>query len=196
MSLRKRLVFGGCLLFAVSAVVFGDSFDPGITIKAGDPPPPLPISTGINDVQADGVTSPLTFDFFNDLGLTIDGFTFETTVVPDFTGPLSCTTLLFASCMADYTPSSGLLEYVFAGLNPASGAVGIAPGAPFTITLVGWTDATGLYDADHPPQPFMNTVETVTPEPTTAAGVLTGLLLLVGIVELRRRQQALASQPR
>jgi hypothetical protein len=162
-----------------------------MTIKAGDPPPPTPISVGINEIEADGVTSPLTFDFINNLGLTIDGFTFETTVVPDFTGPLTCTSLLFASCTPTYTPSSGLLEYVFAGLNPATGAVGIAPGEVFDITLIGWTDATGLYNADHPPEPLMGTIETVTPEPSSVAALMAGLLMLIGVAEFRRRRQAL-----
>jgi hypothetical protein len=198
---RKGLLFGFSILFAFSCAAMASLVDPGMVIDSGDPNP-IPISTGINTVAANGITDPLTFDFVNDLNQIIIGFTFQTTVAPHLTSPnfFSCSSGYFLHCEADYNSTTGNLEYIFSGVHPSdhdeacghdiehNEKEGIPLCGKFHITLTGWTNATGLYDDTHRPGAFINTVEAV-PEPSSVFMVLTGLLLLAGVAELRRRRQ-------
>lgn len=202
MSLSRSLLFGSLFILALSTVAMADDLDPGITIKqSGDP---LAVNPNIDLVQANGDTDPLSFEFFNNFNEIIDGFTFSTHVDPGFTGPLTCASGYFTSCQVIYSPTdpSGFLEYIFSGVLTPSSFInccsdtqmeGIAPGGTFTVTLTGFTVASGLYTTDVAgalggPQPFTNTVEVI-PEPTTIASLLLGAFLLLAGLGYRSFRQ-------
>jgi hypothetical protein len=207
MLLLRNLLVGSCILAGLSFTVRANTIH--MSIDSGDPPPcssPVtPISTGINEVAANGDCPTEVFDFVNNFTQIINGFTFSTTVLTGLNpASFSCSSGYFESCLPDYNATTGALEYSYSGIiTPASfinccsdggpnGDEGIAPGAVFNVTLSGWTVANGLYSNDMEgtpggPQPFINTVSIV-PEPTTLASLLLGFLLLsigLGIRNLR-----------
>jgi len=206
MSLLRNLLVGSFVLACLSLSVKANTIH--MAIDGGDPSGPCsapvaPISTGINEVAANGDCDPDVFNFVNDFTQIVNGFTFSTTVdtgldPADFT----CSSGFFQTCAADYNSTTGGLEYIYSGvITPASfinccsdggpnGDEGIAPGSVFHVTLDGWTVDNGLYENDMEgtpggPQPFDNTVSIV-PEPATLASLLIGSLLLIG-VGLRRQ---------
>jgi MYXO-CTERM domain-containing protein len=197
------LLCGGFLLAAGVVPVMADTVpdnDPFIFIDAGDPPPPIPISTGINEVQSNG-TLLQTFDFINDTNAVITGFEFQTTVVPGFpTSLLNCASGYFLHCTVDYNSKTGSILFDFYGVNPPDGdevasidtEAGEKEGIPldgvFHITLGGWNF---LYNADHPIMPFVDSFTVATPEPSSLGFMAAGLLLLAGALRYRRRKTAL-----
>src|SRR5579871_2862047 len=157
-GMRKTCValFLTCLAFT-PALLRADVVDPGMTIDAGDPPPPTDLSVGVM-FTPDPTQQTQVFDFFNDLNGIVTSFTLMTTVAPHFGGVFSCSSGYFLTCSDTYNSTNGALTYSFSGVNPTTGS-GICPssnpaceandhqGIPidglFHFTLTGWTDETG-----------------------------------------------------
>jgi hypothetical protein len=219
----RNLLLGVCILFALSVAAKADLIDPKITTGGGDPSsvcyssPIMDVTTGINEVQAVSTCTSadpdVVYNFINNLGnfpkqedlaAIITGFTFQTKLEAGLTGLAADFTCdaggYFKDCNGSYNSSTGVLDYVFSGVNPADGdeycnandtpkdnEYGEKEGIPacgvFHITL------TGFFGSDLPTTSFTNAFFTETPEPTTILSLSGGLLLLLAIVEFRRRRQ-------
>ncbi len=208
--LLRNLLVASCILLGLAFTVSANTIH--MSIDGGDPPvcssPVTPVSTGINEVAANGDCPTEVFNFVNDFTDIIIGFTFSTTVLTGLDpSDFSCSSGYFEDCTPTYNALTGALEYVYTGvITPTTfincctdggpnGDEGIAPGAVFNVTLTGWTVANGLYSNDMEgtpggPQPFVNTVSII-PEPTTLASVLVGFLLLIGL-GMRQQREFLA----
>ena len=195
------LLCGSFLLGAAVVPALANTInDPDMFIDAGDPPPPIPITIGINDVLPNN-TQTDTFDFINNTNGIISGFLFETTVAKNFTGPLSCASGYFLHCTVNYTPSTGDLIFDFFGIARLDGDEvaskdsergeheGIPLDGVFHITLVGFDTGTGLYNSPSDITAFKGSYTTV-PEPSTV--LFLGLGLLAIVVQRYRRQRQLA----
>jgi hypothetical protein len=135
----RNLLLGVCILFALSVVAMADLVDPKITTGGGDPSacyssPIMDITTGINMVQAVPTCNDAVYNFINNLdnfpkqenyAAIITGFTFQTTLAEHLTGADADFTCdaggYFKECNGSYNPSTGVLDYVFSGVNPADG---------------------------------------------------------------------------
>lgn len=184
--------------FLLAAPVFADVIDPSMNIDSGDPTP-MPVSGGVTFTPPGDASD--TFDFLNDLGLIITGFKFETTVVTNFTGPLSCSSGYFLHCDVSYTPSSGDLIFNFHGVaafdndevasqdTEANEHEGIPLGGRFHLTINGFDTASGIYDSNADIKPFVGSYTTATPEPSSIGFLAAGLLAMAGALRYRRRRE-------
>jgi hypothetical protein len=207
------LLLVACLAVSSPLLVRADSLDPGMTIDSGDPPPPTDLSVGV-DFTPDDTLSSQAFDYFNDLTGVVTSFTLTTFVAPNYnTSLLSCNPGdYFLHCSISYVTETvnnkleGALTYSFFGTNPLDGdekcsmfdptcESGEKEGIPidglFHFELTGWTDQTGLYTANNPPVDVHGTF-TLSPEPSMFEVTGAALLLLFGVVSLRRRKAATA----
>lgn len=127
----KRLLWRSGLLtgFSISALA-ATLPDPGILLDVGSAS--SPITTGINTVQPNGANT-LIFDFFNNTGSVITGFTFQTTVTAGLQGGpyFSCQDRagFFLNCAAGYTAATGSLIISFSGVKPDDLGGGLDTGA-------------------------------------------------------------------
>lgn len=212
--MRKTCVAFVLCCLAISPVMLrADALDPGMTIDAGDPPPPTDLSVGV-DFTPNASDQAQAFDYINNLNGIVTSFTLTTDVAPNFTGPLTCQepSSYFKDCSVSYVTETigssmvGVLTYKFFGVNPPDGdercsnsnpscEAGEQEGIPingvFHFELTGWTDATGLYTQSNPPVPVIGTF-TLTPEPSTFYSAGIGFLVLVGMAGYRRRKAAAA----
>jgi len=215
--MRRSLFFGGFILLALSTAAMADLADPGIKVLGGDPPtcasPVMDITTGINDVQVIPGCTTETFNFINNIdnfpkvedhAAIIQGFVFETTLATGLTGlaaTFTCSSDYFKSCLGSYNINTGLLDYVFSGVNPPDNdeyckanntpkdtEIGEKEGIPacgiFNIQLSGFT---GI---DTPTKPFNNTVITSAPEPSSVVLMLGQLGLFFGVLQFVRRRKS------
>ena len=210
--IRGCLAVFGCLV-ALPAIALADGVppDPQILIDLGGES--TGISGGITTIQPDG-TDPLTFDFFNDTGNIITGFTF---LVQLNTG-LSAAQIALFSCptsgfflstdCSHYNSDTGILPFIFSGVNPSDGdefcpigaefcdsefgeQEGIPVNGHFLVTLNGWTRnlAGGSIYGDLPT--FQNSFTTA-PEPSMIP-ILAGGVLLIAVFARRFRRRELQS---
>jgi hypothetical protein len=205
------------MVASFSAMADNVPFDPEILIDSGGDP--LDLSTSINVVQPNGVTSPLHFAFVNDLGGIVTSLTFNATIqtgltdkeIKSFSCPSEAVQGYFLSCEISYTASNGALQYHFFGVKHSDGDEnfpifhdtefgeheGIPIGGDFTITLDGWVN--GATAADGTPLyttlPSFNNGFTATPEPSLVVLLAIQCLLLVSIAGVVRRRAKRKENP-
>jgi hypothetical protein len=187
------------LLAAISFSALADPtpVDPEILIDEGFGSPGITVPPGINQVQPCGSLS-CTYDFINDTGGVITSFRFATTVNTGLSPSLfTCSDpkMYFLGCSANYTPTTGSLEYLFTGVKPPDGdenisldtefgeQEGIPVGGDFVITLKGWEPNAALFPNG---TPQLSNGFTATPEPSQLLLLAVASLLLVSIVEIIR----------
>ncbi len=195
----RSFITSSALLLAISLILTATPIpfgDPQILIDTGGDP--LPISTSLGVVQPCGQPH-CAFDFFNDTGVFVTSFLFETIVnahLQDITSKFSCADPFgfFMGCHVDYNSASGDLKFLFAGVvSPDNGVDppgphGIPPNADFFIALDGWVFNTDLFPRGNPPG-LTNTF-TTSPEPSAWLTLGTGLMLLAGVACWRRRARS------
>src|SRR5271169_1739250 len=216
------LIAGACLLALPSTTKAI-----GIAVDGGDPC--QFIAANITDVQptltatnpgnfcydltntAGGIVTSITFQIQIDAGLQDPDYLTdpEDHGVDDFVADnFTCDqggAGYFKDCNITYDKGTGVLTYLFSGVNKPDGdesctstdheineQEGIPPCGMFHVTLTGWVANATVGD---PIQIYMNlptfdNSETVTPEPSTLFSLGSGLLLLVGVVQFRRRRSA------
>jgi len=209
------LVAAGCLLLPSIApaigigVIGGDPVAPLLDIT-GDLVDVQP--TAANCIS---LTGDCTFVFNNDTGAIITSLDFNMDIATgltkaDIAESFSCSQGglgYFKNCAVTYNAITGDLDYLFSGVNQPEGdeqcpqkdcevneREGIPPAAPgyrqFSITLTGWVADATVGD----PMPlFPNGLPTftnsfTTPEPSSLIALGIGSLLLVGVVQFRRRK--------
>jgi hypothetical protein len=160
-----------------------------------------------NEVQPDGTSTSLVFDFKNDTGGIVTSLTFDTTINKSLSqdqinSGFGCPedSHYFLSCDTPYDPTTGALQYRFFGVNPADGDEmsgdtefgeyeGIPLGGDFKVTLQGWTtgatagDGTALFNG----VPKLSNGFTA-PEPSQLLLLAVECLLLVSIAGIIRRR--------
>jgi hypothetical protein len=227
-------MLGVCVLLSAGTVSSHASvIDPQMGMEAaGDPNPFNGGVTLTPDANGGGA-----FEYFNNTGATITQLIFTATIaadlgtannppVPDFTcnnaQDPTVPNPFFLFCAVNYSPSDGLLEYIFSGTNPGTGGLdeGIPPLAPgcdndpnapgppnctqgtfaislnFNYSLV--TDAGG-WDTGPLSDPTFTAIEVQTdapsPEPGSALLVMSALIGGITVLRLHRwRQRAGALQ--
>jgi hypothetical protein len=190
--------------------VFGG--DPTEVINLGG------ITNGFVNVQPNDNADTTIYQLFNDTGSIVTSLKIETTIDTGLNAFFVEHTAFsisqggagyFKNQSLTYTPGTGDLIFSFSGVNPGNGdetcglpgspadceineQEGIPPGGTFTVQLGGWSNnasfnGTPLYSG----QPhFTDSFTDEAPEPAMFLASGAGLLLIVGMVQFRRRRLA------
>jgi hypothetical protein len=195
-------------MFAMAGMAMADSQDPGILVEDGDPTP-MPITVDLGLVQPNG-QGMVTFDFINDSGGIVDELEFMVQIAKSLPNSVIQNAFsisqggagYFKNDTISYDPTTGVLTYLFDGVNPSdhdemcptpdqeiNEQEGIPACGVFHVTLTGWVDSamfgnTTLYNG----RPTFTASFMDSPEPSTIAFSGLGLLLLGAVVERRRRK--------
>ncbi len=178
--------------------------------------------TGVNQtVEPDGFSGITCFIVTNNTSAIVTSLNFDMTINTGLTqdglnvvGPGGIFSIsqiggagYFLNTALTYNTNTGDLNFDFSGVNKPdqdeqcphpdceiNEQEGIPPGGVFTIELSGWVDNLSVNDPINIYKNLPDVTTTFSPEPSTVFSLIVGLLLLVGVVEFRRRRSSASSR--